>query len=110
MPPHLQAEGDVMSGGAGANPDINQLVDWRANEALAALPMVAPDEHRSALRHFAGGEARACLGHDQYHPVGSCRRAAKEVLHTCHPLLLGAPPWGLESPKNAKCMSHKNVV
>ena len=82
-------------------------------EALARLQAlgVEPLRHRhGALRHFAGGEARACLGHDQYHPVGSCRRAAKEVLHTCHPLLLGAPPWGLESPKNAKCMSHKNVV
>jgi flavin reductase (NADH)/flavin reductase len=58
MAQHSAAEDGLMGTGTAARavyPDINQLVEWRANETLAGLPMVAPDVHRAALRHFAVG-------------------------------------------------------
>jgi len=35
--------------------EINQLLDWTPNAALAALPTVSPDDHRYGMRHFAVG-------------------------------------------------------
>ncbi|CAN0619117.1 FMN reductase (NADH) RutF [Burkholderia multivorans] len=34
---------------------INQLLDWRANDDLAALPTVSADDHRIGMRRFAAG-------------------------------------------------------
>jgi flavin reductase (DIM6/NTAB) family NADH-FMN oxidoreductase RutF len=35
--------------------EINQLLDWKPNAKLAALPTITSDEHRYGMRHFAVG-------------------------------------------------------
>ncbi|MEI8170533.1 MAG: flavin reductase family protein [Rhodoferax sp.] len=35
--------------------EINQLLDWKPNAKLAALPTVSSEEHRYGMRHFAVG-------------------------------------------------------
>ena len=35
--------------------EINQLLDWNQNDALAKMPMVSPLEHRNGMRHVAVG-------------------------------------------------------
>ena len=35
--------------------EINQLLDWTPNAALAAMPTVSSDDHRFGMRHFAVG-------------------------------------------------------
>ncbi|WP_420093091.1 hypothetical protein, partial [Noviherbaspirillum denitrificans] len=35
--------------------EINQLLDWDANPALAAMPAVSSLEHRNGMRHVAVG-------------------------------------------------------
>ena len=35
--------------------EINQLLDWKANPELAALPTVSSEQHRYGMRHFAVG-------------------------------------------------------
>lgn len=35
--------------------EINQLLDWKPNAKLAALPTVSAEDHRYGMRHFAVG-------------------------------------------------------
>jgi flavin reductase (NADH)/flavin reductase len=35
--------------------DINQLLDWKPNAKLAAMPTVSAEDHRYGMRHFAVG-------------------------------------------------------
>jgi flavin reductase (NADH)/flavin reductase len=35
--------------------EINQLLDWKPNARLAAMPTITSDEHRYGMRHFAVG-------------------------------------------------------
>lgn len=35
--------------------DINQLLDWKPNTRLAAMPTVSAEDHRYGMRHFAVG-------------------------------------------------------
>lgn len=35
--------------------EINQLLDWKPNERLAAMPTVSAEDHRYGMRHFAIG-------------------------------------------------------
>ena len=35
--------------------EINQLLDWKPNAKLAAMPTVSAEDHRYGMRHFAVG-------------------------------------------------------
>ncbi len=64
-------------------------------KALARLQALGrqPLRHlQRLLRQRAGGAAAALFGQNYHHPVGGRLCAAKEVLHACHPLFVGAPP------------------
>jgi flavin reductase (NADH)/flavin reductase len=45
--------------------EINQLINWRANQALAELDLVSSETHRFAMRHFAAGVSILTTGDGQ---------------------------------------------
>jgi len=106
-------------------------------ETLACLQPLGMEPLRhlqGAAGHLASGVARTGFGHDQYHPLGSRRRAAekaptlhrcagrspprgllfalglpggRKILHVCHLLFLGRPSRRRNPPKSEMPVSQK---